>query len=50
MGDPWGTVFWGGGGLERANKNKIGPKTSKSTKKIGKSDFVSDRKMSKYIG
>ena len=34
IGDPWWTGFsgGGGGGLEGANKNKIGPKTSKSAK------------------
>ena len=35
MGDP----FFGGGGPEEANKNKIGPKTSKSARKSEKSDF-----------
>ena len=39
-------VFWGGG-LEGANKNKIGPKTSNRQKNRKKSDFFSDQKMSK---
>ena len=48
MGDPWGTGYFWGRGLEGANKNKISPKTSKSTKKNRKkTDFFFDQKKSK---